>query len=168
MALHMLSAITSDRNCNFIFVHIFLATLAVLVQQVAHVSSSSFLNRNTHLIAFVSHLLILSRVAQLQGQFPLPKQKTLQTCSTILLHFTLSTARLCFCKSSRLYTRTQPALLIRPCRVKGCNNPFMDTVILHNSCSVLWSRHVEGRLDFNEPAPLPCMTKRLQYDCTCF
>ena len=77
MALHKLSAITSDRNGSFIFVQIFLATLAVLVQYSAHISSSSFLNRTKCLIAFVSHALILSNVAQLQDQFSPSKQKTL-------------------------------------------------------------------------------------------
>ena len=40
-ALHVLSAITSDRNGNLTSVHVFLATLAGLVQEIAHVSCSS-------------------------------------------------------------------------------------------------------------------------------
>ena len=53
IALHTESAITSDKKGN---------SIAVLVQQFAHVSSSFFLNRNKRLIAFVSNPLILSGV----------------------------------------------------------------------------------------------------------
>ena len=59
MALHMLSAIVSDRKGSFIFVHIVLAALAVLIQYPAKVSSSFLVNLNKRLMAFISHPLIL-------------------------------------------------------------------------------------------------------------
>ena len=64
-----------------------LAAVAVLVQYPVNVSSSLLLNLNRRLTALISQLLILSRTALLQDQLSLPKQNTLQTWSTILLHF---------------------------------------------------------------------------------
>ena len=72
IALHMHSAITSDKNGNFIFVPILLAT-SLLHNSLPTSHLLHFFNR----IDQVSHLLILSIVARLQDEFSLPKQKTL-------------------------------------------------------------------------------------------
>ena len=77
MALHALSAITSDRNGSFIFVQIVLAVLAILVVFCTSRPLSFFFNRNKRLIVFVSLPLILSKTAWLKDQLSLPKQNTL-------------------------------------------------------------------------------------------
>ena len=90
IALHILSAIISDKNGSFVFFQMVLAALAVLIQYLFNVSSSFILNQHRWLITCVHHApnrfekitcvsqpLTLSRVALLQDQFSLPKQNTL-------------------------------------------------------------------------------------------
>ena len=78
---------------NATFTHIFLATLAALVQQFLHVSPSSLKKRYTRLIAFVSHPLILSRGSKTNFHF-----QSKRRCSHVppSVCTSLSTVRLCF------------------------------------------------------------------------
>ena len=105
MALHMLSAIPSDRNDSFVFFHIFLATLAVLVGSL----STSHL-----LLVFSIEIHVSSRLFPILQFYPKWHDSSAnfrfqskRHCRHVPPCFctSLSTLRLCFCKCSHLSTR---------------------------------------------------------------
>ena len=104
MALHRLSAVTSERKGNFCCFQIVRAIRDVLVQLPTHVSFSCLLNLNMRLTMFVSHPIEYCRACWLQDHLSHPNTRR----TVGIIHHTAaldpSGEHLCFSRSQRLCT----------------------------------------------------------------